>query len=293
MRLLITGANGQLGHALQDLLVDSEIDFIVTSKEDFDLTDNIEIPLFIKHIKPSMVIHCAAYNNVEKAEEDQAVCMQINFEATKAIAKACQDIDATLLYVSTDYVFNGKKMIPYDVDDQVDPLSLYGVSKAKGEEAVRSLCKKHFIVRTSWLFGDGENFVKTILQLITKRDKISVVCDQIGSPTYAPDLAKLLLKIIETDFYGTYHATNEGSCSWADFAEAIIKLAGSSTEIERIRAEEYSSKAKRPLNSQLSKRSLDEKGFARLPHWTDALRRCLMQPNIIKNVEEYYGNSTF
>ena len=233
---------------------------------------------FILAKKPDIVIHCAAYTAVDKAESEQELALTVNGFGTRWVAEACRDVGAKMIYISTDYVFGGDGHTPYEVDDEKKPVNIYGRSKLLGEDAVTAIVEKHFIVRTSWVFGiNGNNFIKTMLRLAETRKKINVINDQFGSPTYTVDLAKLLADMAETEKYGTYHASNEGFCSWSDFAREIFKQAGLDIEVDGIPTIEYPTPARRPFNSRLSKKSLDEAGFNRLPDWQDALKRYLVE----------------
>ncbi len=275
MKVLVTGAKGQLGYdvikrleALGDTPVGADID-------DFDITDEEKTLEFITALKPQAVIHCAAYTAVDKAEDEPEKCRLINVDGTRNIANACRINDAKLIYISSDYVFGGKGDTLLETDSPKNPQCVYGLTKLEGEEAAM-FCPKHFIVRTSWVFGEnGNNFVKTMLRLAQSRNELTVVDDQTGSPTYTPDLAILLCDMVKTDKFGIYHASNEGFCTWAQFAAKIMELAGKSTKIVPCTTAEYAAKANRPENSRLSKTSLDEAGFERLPHWNDALERFL------------------
>lgn len=271
MKILVTGYNGQLGYDVIRKMSSSDEGKGV-DLQDFDITDKNQTLEYIKNYHPDAVIHCAAYTAVDKAEDDAQTCYDVNVTGTRNIAEACKAIDAAMLYVSTDYVYGGNGSDPITPDAQTDPKNVYGRTKLEGELAVKNLLKKYFIVRTSWVFGiNGNNFVKTMLRLSESRDALSVVNDQVGSPTYTPDLAELILKMIHTADYGTYNATNEGFCSWAEFAEEIMKLGKKSTKINPIPSSEYPTRAIRPLNSRLSKDCLAKIG--RLPSWQDALVR--------------------
>ena len=276
MKVLVTGITGQLGFDVMNELNRRNIEAVGAARKDFDLTDEAAIERFIKSHKPDAVIHCAAYTAVDKAEDEPELAMQVNGKATEVIAAACKDIGAKMIYISTDYVFPGTGDVPYEVDDPKAPPNAYGRSKLAGEEAVLKLLDKYFIVRISWVFGvNGKNFVKTMLRLSETKDRLTVVNDQIGSPTYTADLAPLLVDMVHTDKYGIYHATNEGFCSWAEFAAEIFRQAGAKTEVVPIASSEYPTKAVRPLNSRLSKQTLDKAGFKRLPSWQDAVTRYL------------------
>ena len=253
MKVLVTGVKGQLGHDVVEHLI-----------------------RHVTQVKPDAVIHCAAYTAVDQAESDIERCCRINGEGTKNLVRAAVQCKAKFLYVSTDYVFPGNGEDPYEVDDPRGPKNIYGQSKMQGEVAVTSQMTAYFIVRTSWVYGvNGNNFVRTMLKLGADRNFLNVVDDQIGSPTYSDDLARLLVEMIQTNKYGVYHATNEGFCSWAEFAREIMMRAGLLCEVRGIPTSQYKTPAQRPLNSRLSKKSLDAAGFSRLPHWEDALQRYL------------------
>ncbi|MCI1966665.1 MAG: dTDP-4-dehydrorhamnose reductase [Oscillospiraceae bacterium] len=274
MKVLVTGVTGQLGFDVLKVLQTRKIECRGTGRKEFDLTDPESTWDYIIRYHPDAVIHCAAYTAVDQAEDEPELCRKVNAEGTRHIAQACKKIGAKMLYLSTDYVFPGTGENAYETNDPKGPQSVYGSTKLGGEEAVRELLKQHFIVRISWVFGqNGNNFVKTMLRLGKERSKMNIVCDQIGSPTYTADLAPLLCDMIVTEKYGTYHATNEGYCSWAEFASEIFRQAGYLTKVNFIPTSEYPSRAKRPFNSRMSKRSLDQAGFHRLPEWQDALKR--------------------
>ena len=274
MRVLVTGVKGQLGYEVCRKLIARGIENRGVDIDDFDLTDEKAVMEAISAYRPDAVVHCAAYTAVDRAEENEDVCRAVNVDGTRFVARACRAVDAKMVYFSTDYVFPGTGEDFYEVDSPKGPKSVYGRTKLEGEEAVRETLEKYFILRISWVFGiNGGNFVRTMLRLSNDHDTLRVVNDQIGSPTYAHDLAPLICDMLVTEKYGTYHATNEGVCSWAEFAETIMKAADRPTRIIPVTTEEYGAKAARPLNSRMSKKSLDEAGFARLPSWQDALRR--------------------
>ena len=275
--ILVTGAAGQLGTDVVAELSKRDVDHIGIDIADLDITDCDAVSEYIAMISPQCVIHCAAYTAVDKAEDESEMCYKVNAEGTENIARACREIDAEMVYISTDYVFDGEGEDPYETDAVKAPISVYGKSKLAGEEAVLRLLDKFYIVRVSWVFGQaGKNFVKTMLSLSQTRNELNVVSDQVGSPTYTPDLAVLLCDMVLSKKYGIYHATNEGFCSWAEFAAEIMRQSGSHCRINPIPAEQYPTKATRPKNSRLSKTSLDRAGFARLPAWQDALKRYLV-----------------
>lgn len=276
MRVLVTGVTGQLGYDVVKELQTRHIECIGTRRKDFDLLDKKAIESYISNYKPDAVIHCAAYTAVDNAEDEPEVCYKINVLATKTIAEVCKKNNAKMIYISTDYVFFGTGDHYYEVDDKTNPVNVYGQTKLAGELAVKAVLDKYFIVRISWVFGEnGNNFVKTMLRLGKEREELNIVDDQIGSPTYTADLAVLLCDMIMTSKYGTYHATNEGVCSWAEFAHEIFRQAGIAVKINPILASDYKTKAYRPLNSRLSKISLKKNGFDELPSWENALCRYL------------------
>lgn len=276
--ILITGILGQLGYDLAKELTKRGKEFIAPSLEELELTTEAGAKDFILAKKPDTVIHCAAYTAVDKAESEQELALTVNGLGTRWVAEACREIDAKMIYISTDYVFGGDGHVPYEVNDEKKPVNTYGRSKLLGEDAVRMILEKYFIVRTSWVFGiNGHNFIKTMLRLAETKNKINVVNDQVGSPTYTVDLARLLVDMAATEKYGVYHASNEGFCSWAEFAREIFKQAGLDVEVDGIPTVEYPTPARRPFNSRLSKKSLDAAGFKRLPDWQDAVKRYLAE----------------
>lgn len=276
--VLITGILGQLGYDLSKELTSRGVEFIAPSLEELELTTEEGAKNFILEKKPDVVAHCAAYTAVDKAESEAELALTVNGMGTRWVAEACREVGAKMVYISTDYVFGGDGHTPYEVNDEKKPVNVYGRSKLLGEDAVSMIVDRHFIVRTSWVFGiNGNNFIKTMLRLAETKKKLNVVNDQIGSPTYTVDLARLLADMIATEKFGTYHATNEGFCSWADFAREIFEQAGLDVEVDGIPTVEYPTPARRPFNSRLSKKSLDEAGFERLPEWQDALKRFLAE----------------
>lgn len=280
MKVLVTGANGQLGYDVVKELQKQNIECYGASRQDFDIVDFEATENFIKNYMPDAVIHCAAYTAVDKAEDERGLCYLVNASATENIAEVCKKINAKMLYISTDYVFDGTKDGFYEVDDKPNPINVYGKTKLLGEEAVQKILDKYFIVRISWVFGKhGNNFVKTMLRLGKECKEINVVADQYGSPTYTADLAPLLVEMIKTEKYGVYHATNEGVCTWAEFAEEIFKIAGMNVKVNHITTAEYPTRAKRPMNSRLSKESLKDKIFFTLPVYSDAVNRYLLENN--------------
>ncbi len=278
MKVLVTGANGQLGYDIAKKLHKQNITCYGATRQDFDIVDFEATEKFIINYMPDAVIHCAAYTAVDKAEDEQGLCYLVNASATENIAGICKKINAKMLYISTDYVFDGTKDDFYEVDDKPNPINVYGKTKLLGEQAVQKILDKYFIVRISWVFGEhGNNFVKTMLRLGKERKEINVVADQYGSPTYTADLALLLVEMIQTDKYGIYHATNEGVCTWAEFAEEIFKIAGMDVKVNHITTAEYLTRVKRPMNSRLSKNSLLINGFYVLKNWQNALKNYLQK----------------
>lgn len=278
MKILVTGYNGQLGYDVVKELNSRSVECRGVDREDFDITDRDEAVGYICDYAPDAVIHCAAYTAVDRAEDDEENCRKVNADGTENIAVACEKLRAKMLYVSTDYVYGGDGEAPFETDSPTNPKNVYGVTKLEGEKAVMKYIDKFFIVRTSWVFGiNGSNFVKTMLRLGDEKESLNVVCDQVGSPTYTPDLARLICDLIVTEKYGIYHGTNENFCSWAEFAEEIMKLGGKKTVINPVPSSEYPTKAERPHNSRLSKKCLDEAGIKRLPTWQDALKRFLKE----------------
>lgn len=274
MKVLVTGVKGQLGFDVCREFDKRNIENKGIDKDDCDITDENAVLDYIKSYAPDVVVHCAAYTAVDRAEDEKEICYNINVKGTEYIARACKEIDAKMVYISTDYVFEGVGETAYEVQDKAAPNNTYGITKYQGEEAVRKILDKYFIIRISWVFGiNGNNFINTMMKLGETRSELSIVADQIGSPTFTYDLSPLICDIIATDKYGIYHATNEGYCSWADLAEYIFSVTGQKVLVHHIKSEEYPVKASRPKNSRLSKASLDNAGFKRLPDWKDAVKR--------------------
>jgi dTDP-4-dehydrorhamnose reductase/dTDP-4-dehydrorhamnose 3,5-epimerase len=276
IKVLVTGVKGQLGYDVAKRLNVLGIEAMGVDRGDFDITDKVQTQKYILNTKPDVIVHCAAYTAVDKAEDERKFCYAVNVEGTRNIAVAAQAIDAKMVYISTDYVFDGEGTEPYSEDTPTNPVNYYGYSKEQGEIVVRELLDKHFIIRTSWVYGkNGNNFVKKMLNLAQSKDKINVVNDQIGAPTFTKDLAILICDMLQTTKYGTYHGVNEGYCNWCEFAKAIFDKAGIAIKVNPIPSSNYPTKAKRPLNSRLLKSNLDKKGFKKLPQWEDALNRYL------------------
>lgn len=278
MKIIVTGATGQLGYDVCKVLTARSIEHVGLGSKDCDITCRDSVFALFEREQPTAVIHCAAYTKVDLAEDEPDRCWAVNVDGTRYIAEACKAYGAKMLYISTDYVFPGDGEQFYLPEDTVGPKGNYGRTKLAGELAVQAMLKEYFIVRISWVFGvNGSNFVKTMLKLSETRDTLTVVCDQIGSPTYTYDLAPLLCDMIVTDRYGVYHATNEGEVSWADYARTIFAEAGKQMTVKNVTTEEYGAKAPRPANSRMSKDKLVENGFSRLPTWQDALKRYLQE----------------
>lgn len=283
MKVFVTGVKGQLGHDVVDELKKQNHEAIGVDIEEMDITDPQAVDRIISAANPDAVIHCAAWTAVDAAEDEanRETVRRVNVDGTQNIANTCKKIDCKMMYISTDYIFNGQGTEPWlpDCKDYA-PLSVYGQTKLDGELAVASTLERYFIIRIAWVFGiNGKNFIKTMLSLSDKYESLRVVNDQIGTPTYTYDLARLLVDMIVTDKYGYFHATNEGGyISWADFAKEIFKQAGKSTKVVPVTTAEYGvSKAARPFNSRLDKSKLLENGFKPLPSWKDALGRYLKE----------------
>lgn len=274
MKYLITGGTGQLGYdIIKELISRGELNYLAPTTKEMNITNKDEVEKVILGYKPDIIFHCAAYTAVDKAEEDKENCYNVNVNGTKNIVSVAEKINAKVVYISTDYVFDGTKEGIYEIDDKTNPINYYGYTKLMGEKEVQQL-NDYLIVRISWVFGiNGKNFVKTMLNLADTKDEISVVSDQIGSPTYTKDLSKLLLDMIENNKKGLFFATNEDFCSWYEFAEYIFKINNINIKLNKILTKDYKTLAKRPLNSKLSKNKLDEEGLTRLPSWQDAASR--------------------
>jgi dTDP-4-dehydrorhamnose reductase len=278
MKVLVTGVKGQLGYDVCKHLNTLNIENKGIDLIDADITNQKQITDYIVNYNPTHVIHCAAYTAVDNAEDNPDLCYKINVTGTKYIAEACKKINATMMYFSTDYVFKGTGVDFYSENDDIAPTSVYGETKYLGEQAVRDTVDNHFILRISWVYGiNGKNFVKTMLKLAETYDKLTVVDDQIGSPTYTDDVASLVCKMIKTDKYGTYHATNDDICSWYQFAKTIFEYSNIEIEVNPTTSDNYPTKAKRPQNSRLSKQKLIDNGFEMLPSWKNALKRYLVE----------------
>ena len=286
MRVLVTGVKGQLGHDVMEELAKRGYEGIGVDVEEMDITDPEKVEQVITESNVDAVVHCAAWTAVDAAEEKEELCRKINAGGTENIAKVCEKLDIKMMYFSTDYVFNGNGTRPWEPDDPYDPLDVYGKTKAEGEEAVIAHVKKYFILRIAWVFGiNGHNFVKTMLNLAKTHEKLTVINDQIGTPTYTYDLARLVVDMILTDKYGKYHVTNEGGyISWYDFTRAIFEEAGiTNVTVTPVTSEEYGAAAKRPYNSRMDRSKLVKEGFTPLPDWRDALKRYI---EVLKSTQE-------
>lgn len=277
MKLLVTGYNGQLGYDVVNEAHSRGIEAVGVDIQEMDITNKQQVNDVIKTGNYDAVVHCAAWTAVDKAEEMVDVCRKVNVEGTQNIVDVCKELDIPVMYFSTDYVFSGEGTEPWNEYDNRTPLNVYGQTKYEGELAVETY-PKHFIIRIAWVFGkNGNNFIKTMLRLGKEKGAVSVVDDQIGSPTYTYDLSKLVVDMIQTEKYGTYHATNEGLCSWYEFACEIFKQANMDVKVTPVDSNAFPAKAKRPKNSRMNKSELDKNGFNRLPSWQDALKRYLFE----------------
>lgn len=281
MRVLVTGGRGMLGKSVLKKFREKGHVLFVADLPETDILDSKSVENCFLRSAPDAVVHAAAYTDVERAETDKERAFAVNGLGTENVAKAARKYGAKFLYISTDYVFSGGGSEPWKTEDKPAPVNTYGESKAKGEEIALKCCEKTFIVRTAWLYGEGKNFLSTMLELGLRQDKIPVVCDQIGSPTYTDDLSVFLSELIETEKYGIYHATGKGYCSWAQLAKELFTLAANYDEryrqvcVEEILSEEFSSKAKRPKNGRLDTSKLKSAGFKELPPYTDGVKRYL------------------
>lgn len=277
MKVLITGSNGQLGRELSIQLKKAGIEFVGYDIPEFDITNKVVIESIIEKEKPDTIINCGAMTNVDGCETNEAGAFKINSEGPKNLAEISKEKDIVLVHISTDYVFDGNgickdgKVRPYVETDPIDPRTVYGASKAKGEEYVSSIAEKHFIVRTAWLYGDGNNFVKTMLKLAANHPQITVVSDQVGSPTSTVDLAAAIIELMQTKKYGLYHGTCEGQCSWYDFAVEIFKKSGMDVKVVPVTSEAFSSPTPRPKYSVLENKGLEDLNINVFRHWELAL----------------------
>ena len=272
MKILITGSNGMLGHDLINVL-DERHELILTTSKTLDITDKKQTIDYIRDENPDIVINSAAYTDVDGCEENSDLAYNVNGEGVKNLALACKDTDCPLVHISTDYVFDGTATKPIPEDGEIGPISVYGKSKLKGEEAIREVLDKYFIIRTAWLYGiNGRNFPKTMLELAENHSEITVVYDEVGTPTYTSDLAEGISRLIETDYYGIYHLTNSGSCSWCEFARYIFEIAGRDVKVTPVTASEFARPAPRPSYSVLENKNWIEKGFEPLRDYKEAIK---------------------
>lgn len=273
MKIIITGCNGQLGRALNaEYASRADAELVNTDVGELDITDIDAVLKFARDVRPDVIVNCAAHTNVDACETQEELAYKINAIGPRNLAVASSDVRARLMHVSTDYVFDGHGTKPYREFDKTGPMSVYGASKLAGEDMVKQFADRWYIVRTAWLYGDGKNFARTMLRLSQDRDEITVVNDQVGSPTSAAELAKCIVSLIDTENYGLFHGTCEGDCSWADFATEVLRLAGSKTRIKPITSEEYGAPANRPHYSILENYMLKLTGGYQFADWHDAIR---------------------
>ena len=271
MKILITGSNGMLGHDLIEVLRDNH-ELVLTTSKTLDITDKDKTIEFIKENKPDIVINSAAYTDVDGCETNQDLAYAVNGDGVRNLALACREVDCPLVHISTDYVFDGTARDPIAEDGEIGPISVYGKSKLMGEEAIQEILDKYFIIRTAWLYGiNGKNFPKTMLELAKNHPEITVVYDEVGTPTYTPDLAQAISELIETDFYGIYRITNSGSCCWCEFARYIFEIAGCDVDVIPVTASEFSRPAPRPSYSVLKNKKWIENGFEPLRDYKEAI----------------------
>ncbi|TBX40713.1 dTDP-4-dehydrorhamnose reductase [Bacillus thuringiensis] len=276
MKVLVTGAKGQLGQDVLCLLENQPWEVFGFGREELDITNEEQVREKVLAIKPNIIIHTAAYTQVDQAESDEETAFKVNAEGTKYLAQAAEAVEAKFCYVSTDYVFDGTNNEPYKTNDETNPQTIYGKSKLAGEKYTSEYCSKYFVVRTSWVFGlHGNNFVKTMLRLADERSELEVVSDQFGSPTYTNDLARFIIELVETNKYGIYHASNSGVCSWYEFAKEIFRQSNRNINVNAISTAEFKRPAQRPAYSVLEQKKIAEQGLIMLPNWKEALGRYL------------------
>lgn len=284
LNILVTGANGQLGNEMRLLGATSKNNYIFTDVTELNITDKSAISAMVKEHRIQVIINCAAYTNVDKAEDDEATADLLNHTAARYLAEAAKEADAVLIHVSTDYVFHGDKNVPYTEDEPTSPLGVYGRTKLAGEQAIQQSGCRYLIFRTAWLYSSfGNNFVKTMRRLTSERDTLNVVFDQVGSPTFAGDLARAIFEVVEKEAYvgteGIYHYSNEGVCSWYDFAVEISNLSHTRCDIRPCHSDEFPSKVTRPSYSVLDKTKLKKTFGIVVPHWKESLVKCIEQLN--------------
>lgn len=281
-KILITGSHGQLGRALNDYYRENEdVRLINTDVEELNITDRQEVLEKVREIAPDVIINCAAHTQVDACETDEERARQINADGPYHLSLAANEVDAVLVHISSDYVFDGKKEGAYVEGDPYHPQSVYGKTKLEGEERVRNTAHRYFIVRTEWLYGEGKNFLNTMLKLSETNDSVRVVDDQRGAPTSAEEVVKVIDLLCGSDRYGTYHASCEGACSWAEFTEKIYELCGRTTKVIKVTSDEYGAQAKRPANSVLENRMLRENFGYQMADWKDALEKYLKDRKLI------------
>ncbi|WP_227938662.1 dTDP-4-dehydrorhamnose reductase [Alkalihalobacillus deserti] len=278
MKILVTGYSGQLGHDVVREGLKCGFNIHGIGRDEVDITNEEDVYRFVRKVKPDAIIHCAAYTAVDKAEDEKEICQNVNVKGTKYLASSAKEVNAKFIYISTDYVFDGEGETPFVETDTADPICYYGLTKYEGEKIVEQMLEDWFIVRISWVFGiNGNNFVKTMLKLAETKTQLNVVGDQVGSPTYTFDLARLLIDMVQSDKYGIYHASNEGFCNWAEFAMEIFKQTNKDVKVNFITTEDYPTRAMRPKNSRMSKQKLIDNGFKPLPKWQDALEHYITE----------------
>jgi dTDP-4-dehydrorhamnose reductase len=281
MKVVVTGAAGQLGQDVLLELARKNHQAFGADRQQFDITNEAAVYAYINEVKPEVILHCAAYTNVDAAEDNEEVAYQINGMGTENLAKAAKQIGAKMLYISTDYVFDGTATEPYEVDEPTKPLGAYGRTKLAGEQLLQKHLDEFFIVRTAWVFGVyGNNFVKTMIRLGKERGEVGVVHDQVGSPTYTADLARFMVELMETEKYGIYHATNSGICSWYEFAVEIFKQAEIDALVKPLTSDQFPRPAARPKYSVLSKKMIEQQGLSPLRDWKEALAAYLAESKL-------------
>ncbi|MBW3491688.1 dTDP-4-dehydrorhamnose reductase [Bacillus sp. FDAARGOS_1420] len=273
MKVLVTGAKGQLGQDVVNLLEEQTWEVFGLGREELNITDEKQVSEKVLLIQPDIIIHTAAYTQVDQAESDEEAAFNVNAEGTKYLAKAAEAVGAKFCYVSTDYVFDGTKNEPYKADDQTNPQTVYGKSKLVGEQYTQEYCSKNYIVRTSWVFGlYGNNFVKTMLRLAEEKKELGIVHDQVGSPTYTTDLARFIINLVQTNKYGIYHGSNSGVCSWYEFAKEIFEQSNIEIMVNPLTTEDFPRPAARPKYSVLDKGMIEQNGFESFQDWKKALK---------------------
>ncbi|MGX5437184.1 dTDP-4-dehydrorhamnose reductase [Bacillus thuringiensis] len=273
MKILVTGAKGQLGQDVVSLLKEQTCEVFGFGREELNIADEKQVSEKVLLIQPNIIIHTAAYTQVDQAESDEEAAFKVNAEGTKYLAQAAEAVGAKFCYISTDYVFDGTKDTPYKADDQTNPQTVYGKSKLVGEQYTQEYCSKSYIVRTSWVFGlYGNNFVKTMLRLAEENKELGIVHDQVGSPTYTTDLARFIISLVQTDKYGVYHGSNSGVCSWYEFAKEIFKQSNIEIVVNPLKTEDFPRPAARPKYSVLDKGMIEENGFESFQNWKEALK---------------------